>query len=105
MEPAEAEVPAPLRPRAAGQELGGEGRPHHGEAELPAFRHDDPPGYRHAGQTQAGQEGRLVRRRATGCLGVQVKPFSRVMLRLYDVDGSYRSLAAGVVTHDMRTIP
>ena len=27
------------------------------------------------------------------------------MLRLYDVDGSYRSVAAGIVTHDMRTIP
>ena len=57
VEPPEAEIPAQERAGAAGQEPGGEGRPHDGEAELPPVRHDHAPHHRQHSEKQTHQEG------------------------------------------------
>ena len=66
MEPPEAALPAAQRPRAPGQEPGGEGRVHHGEAELPAVRHDHPPGDGQRAEDKVDQEGAGERARQVG---------------------------------------
>jgi len=63
VEPPEAPLPAEERPRAPGQEPGGEGRADHGEAELPAVRHD------HAPADQQPREAAAHQARAGGRAG------------------------------------
>ena len=74
------QVPAEEREGETGEEPGGEGGPHHREAELSPLRHDHPPRHRQPPEEPAGQKGAGVGAQQMGQRPPQVAGYSFLLV-------------------------